>query len=94
MNLPNKLETGKEVAFFPPVQNTETPYATLAAMYAAQGSQVKGYLYFVTAIGYYEYLGTVNGTAVDYRSIGDNLTGKGNRRKQFYRRSKNTVRNS
>jgi hypothetical protein len=30
MNLPNKLETGKEVAFFPPVQNT--PYPTLAAM--------------------------------------------------------------
>jgi hypothetical protein len=38
-------------------------------MYAEQESQVRGYLYFVTAIGYYEYLGTVNGTAVDYRIV-------------------------
>jgi len=61
-----KLKTGEEVAYFPPIQNTDNPYATEAAMHADQSNQLKGYGYLVDGVGAFAYLGTVAGTAADY----------------------------
>ena len=61
-----KLKTGEEVDYFPPIQNTDNPYATEAAMYADQANQLQGYGYLVTGVGAFTYLGTVAETAADY----------------------------
>jgi len=45
-----KLKTGEEVAYFPPIQNTNNPYATEAAMYADQANQLEGYGYLVDGL--------------------------------------------
>ena len=63
-----KLKTGEEVAYFPPIQNTDSPYASEAAMHADQGNQLEGYGYLVTDVGAFIYLGTVAGTAADYEA--------------------------
>ena len=65
-----KLKTGEEVAYFPPIQNTATPYSTEAAMYADQANQLEGYGYLVDGVGAFTYLGTVAGTAADYEGFG------------------------
>jgi len=64
-----KLKTGEEVAYFPPIQNTDNPYLTEAAMYADQANQLQGYGYLVDGIGAFTYLGTVAGTAADYEAF-------------------------
>ena len=71
-----KLKTGEEVEYFPPIQNTDNPYLTEAAMHADQANQLEGYGYLVDGIGAFTYLGTVAGTAADYDSVivVDNLT--------------------
>ena len=63
-----KLKTGEEVAYFPPIQNTDSPYATEAAMHLDQANQLEGYGYLVDGIGAFTYLGTVAGTASDYEA--------------------------
>jgi len=68
-----KLKTGEEVAYFPPIQNTASPYLTEAAMYADQANQLEGYGYLVDGVGAFTYLGTVAGTAADYEGFGANL---------------------
>ena len=65
-----KLKTGEEVEPFPPIQNTDTPYASEAAMYADQANQLEGYGYLVDGTGAFTYLGTVAGTAADYEAFG------------------------
>ena len=65
-----KLKTGEEVAYFPPIQNTDNPYLTEAAMHADQANQLEGYGYLVTGVGAFTYLGTVAGTAADYEGFG------------------------
>jgi len=65
-----KLKTGEEVAYFPPIQNTDNPYLTEAAMHADQSNQLQGYGYLVTGVGAFTYLGTVAGTAADYEAFG------------------------
>ena len=40
-----KLKTGKEVDYFPPIQNTDNPYLTEAAMHLDQANQLEGYGY-------------------------------------------------
>ena len=62
----------QEVAPFPPIQNTDNPYATEAAMHADQANQLEGYGYLVTGVGAFAYLGTVAGTAGDYESLSSN----------------------
>ena len=62
-----KLKTGEEVAYFPPIQNTDSPYLTEAAMHADQANQLQGYGYLVDGVGAFTYLGTLAGTAADYR---------------------------
>ena len=69
MNSRYKLKTGQEVDYFPPIQNTDTPYATEAAMYADQANQLEGYGYLVDGVGAFTYLGTVAGTAADYEDF-------------------------
>jgi len=64
-----KLKTGEEVAYFPPIQNTDNPYLTEAAMHADQANQLEGYGYLVTGVGAFTYLGTVAGTAADYEGF-------------------------
>ena len=64
-----KLKTGEEVAYFPPIQNTDNPYLTEAAMYADQANQLQGYGYLVDGVGAFIYLGTVAGTAADYEAF-------------------------
>jgi len=54
-----KLKTGEEVAYFPPIQNTDSPYLTEAAMHADQANQLQGYGYLVDGVGAFTYLGTV-----------------------------------
>jgi len=68
-----KLKTGEEVAYFPPIQNTATPYLTEAAMHADQANQLEGYGYLVDGAGAFTYLGTLAGTASDYKGFGANL---------------------
>ena len=65
-----KLKTGEEVDYFPPIQNTDNPYLTEAAMYADQANQLEGYGYLVANVGAFTYLGTVAGTAADYEGFG------------------------
>ena len=65
-----KLKTGEEVDYFPPIQNTDSPYLTEAAMHADQANQVQGYGYLVDGVGAFTYLGTVAGTAADYEGFG------------------------
>ena len=60
---------------FPPIQNTANPYLTEAAMYADQVNQLQGYIYYVTSLGHFEYLGTTGGTSADYRIIGNSPPG-------------------
>jgi len=67
-----KLKTGEEVAYFPPIQNTATPYLTEAAMHADQANQLQGYGYLVDGVGAFTYLGTVAGTAADYEALSSN----------------------
>ena len=67
-----KLKTGQEVAYFPPIQNTDNPYLTEAAMHADQANQLEGYGYLVDVVGAFTYLGTVAGTAADYEEFGVN----------------------
>ena len=67
-----KLKTGEEVEYFPPIQNTDTPYATEAAMHADQANQLEGYGYLVDGVGAFTYLGTTAGTAADYKAFGGN----------------------
>ena len=64
-----KLKTGEEVSYFPPIQNTDNPYATEAIMYADQANQLEGYGYLVDGVGAFTYLGTVAGTAADYEDF-------------------------
>jgi len=64
-----KLKTGEEVDYFPPIQNTDTPYASEAAMHADQANQLEGYGYLVDGVGAFTYLGTVAGTAADYEGF-------------------------
>ena len=71
-----KLKTGEEVAYFPPIQNTDNPYATEAAMHADQANQLEGYGYLVDGVGAFTYLGTVAGTAADYERFGGNATSR------------------
>jgi len=68
-----KLKTGEEVAYFPPIQNTANPYLTEAAMHADQANQLEGYGYLVDGAGAFTYLGTLAGTASDYKGFGANL---------------------
>ena len=65
-----KLKTGEEVEYFPPIQNTDSPYLTEAAMHADQANQLEGYGYLVDGVGAFTYLGTVAGTAADYEAFG------------------------
>ena len=65
-----KLKTGEEVDYFPPIQNTDNPYATEAAMHADQANQLEGYGYLVDGVGAFTYLGTLAGTAADYEGFG------------------------
>ena len=64
------LKVLQEVAPFPPIQNTDNPYATEAAMHADQSNQLEGYGYLVDGVGAFTYLGTVAGTAADYEGFG------------------------
>jgi len=64
------LKVLQEVEPFPPIQNTDNPYLTEAAMYADQGNQLQGYIYVVTVVGHFEYLGTIVGDDTDYRFVG------------------------
>ena len=68
-----KLKTGEEVDYFPPIQNTDNPYLTEAIMHLDQANQLQGYGYLVTDVGAFTYLGTVAGTAADYKAFGANL---------------------
>ena len=68
-----KLKTGEEVDYFPPIQNTDSPYATEAAMHADQANQLEGYGYLVEGAGAFTYLGTLAGTAADYEGFGVGL---------------------
>jgi len=68
-----KLKTGEEVEYFPPIQNTANPYLTEAAMHADQANQLQGYGYLVADVGAFTYLGTLAGTAADYKGFGANL---------------------
>ena len=70
-----KLKTGQEVAYFPPIQNTDNPYLTEAIMHADQANQLEGYGYLVDGIGAFTYLGTVAGTAADYEAFVSGATG-------------------
>ena len=65
------LKVLQEVEPFPPIQNTDNPYLTEAAMHADQVNQLEGYIYKVTDKGHFEYLGTTLGDLRDYRSIRD-----------------------
>jgi len=53
-----------------PIQNTDNPYLTEAAMHADQVNQLQGYGYLVDGVGAFTYLGTVAGTAADYEGFG------------------------
>ena len=64
-----KLKTGEEVDYFPPIQNTDTPYLTEAAMHLDQANQLEGYGYLVDGVGAFTYLGTVAETAADYEDF-------------------------
>jgi len=69
-----KAEFGKEVEALPvPIQNTDNPYLTEAAMHADQANQLEGYGYLVTDVGAFTYLGTLAGTAEDYEPFGGGL---------------------
>ena len=65
-----KLKTGQEVDYFPPIQNTDSPYLTEAAMHADQSNQLEGYGYLVDGVGAFTYLGTVAGSSADYKGFG------------------------
>ena len=64
------LKVLQEVEPFPPIQNTDNPYATEAAMHADQANQLEGYGYLVDGVGAFTYLGTVAETAADYEGFG------------------------
>ena len=64
------LKVMQEVEPFPPIQNTDYPYATEAIMHADQANQLQGYGYLVDGVGAFTYLGTVAGTAADYEGFG------------------------
>ena len=53
------LKVLQEVEPFPPIQNTDNPYLTEAAMHLDQANQLKGYGYLVDGVGAFTYLGTV-----------------------------------
>jgi len=63
------LKVLQEVEPFPPIQNTDNPYLTEAAMRADQSNQLQGYGYLVDGVGAFTYLGTVAGTAADYKGF-------------------------
>ena len=63
------LKVLQEVGPFPPIQNTDNPYLTEAAMHLDQANQLEGYGYLVTDVGAFTYLGTVAGTAADYEGF-------------------------
>ena len=65
-----KLKTGEEVDYFPPIQNTDNPYLTEAAMHADQSNQLEGYGYLVDGVGAFTYLGTLAGSSADYEAFG------------------------
>ena len=67
------LKVMQVVEPFPPIQSTDNPYLTEAAMYADQANQLQGYGYLVDGVGAFTYLGTVAGTAADYEGFGANL---------------------
>ena len=50
------LKVLQEVEPFPPIQNTDSPYLTEAAMYIDQASQLQGYGHLVTGVGAFTYL--------------------------------------
>ena len=64
------LKVLQEVEPFPPIQNTDNPYLTEAAMYADQANQLQGYGYLVDGVGAFIYLGTVAGSSADYEPFG------------------------
>ena len=70
-----KAKVGQEVAYFPPIQNTDSPYASEAAMYLDQANQLQGYGYLVDGVGAFTYLGTLAGTAADYEAFVSGATG-------------------
>ena len=55
-----KLKTGEEVEPFPPIQNTDNPYLTEAAMHADQANQLEGYGYLVDGVGAFTFSKTYN----------------------------------
>ena len=59
----------------PPIPNTANPYLTEAAMHLDQANQLEGYGYLVDGVGAFTYLGTLAGTAADYRPFID-ISGK------------------
>ena len=61
--------TEKEDFTTPPIQNTDSPYATEAEMHLDQANQLEGYGYLVDGVGAFTYLGTVAGTAADYKGF-------------------------
>lgn len=65
------------IADYRRISPAETPsvaarYVNQAAMIAAQGDQLSGWLYF-DGSAYWEYLGTTAGTIADYRNVGGYL---------------------
>jgi len=64
------LKVMEELAPFPPIQNTANPYLTEAAMHLDQANQLEGYGYLVDGVGAFIYLGTLVGTAADYKAFG------------------------
>jgi len=64
------LKVLQEVEPFPPIQNTDNPYLTEAAMHADQANQLEGYGYLVDGVGAFTYLGTLAGSSADYKDFG------------------------
>ena len=70
------LKVMEEVEPFPPIQNTDNPYLTEAAMRADQSNQLQGYFYVVKSVGYFEKLSTSSAVKEDYREIGETFLKK------------------
>jgi hypothetical protein len=69
MAVPNKLHRKDLNAA--PIQNVDAPYADLAAMFADQSTQEKGYLQKISGdTKLYLYLGTTVGDITDYYEVG------------------------
>lgn len=64
MKTTNKISAGQ---IAPPIQ--EPNYDSESAMYASQSGQVRGFLQYVTGIGYFRYLGSTNGDGTDYTKV-------------------------